>query len=526
MTWSGTDAGSGLASYDVQYCQIDCDLPKMGLWHDWLTGVTATQALMDAEEAMIYFRSRARDQAGNEEPEHGRPDAWTIVDLTPPATHVNALPAYSQAAFTVTWGGSDSFSGIASFDVQYCAGDCDDPAGGTGNTWTNWLTCTTATAAAFAGGQHAQSYAFRCRARDRLGHLEPWPIQPDTATVVDAAAPSSTVAGLPAYSPLSFSVSWSGEDQGAGIAAYDVQACVAPTVTPDCWVDWQVGTVSATGLFTGVHGQAAAFRSRAYDAAGNREDYPAGPDAWTVVDGVGPHTWFEPSPGGKPSRLRWTGQDAPAGLAHYDLYFRDEAAASWTPWLLGVTTTQSFFTVTAGHTYHFCVRGVDRVGNVEDKNCPAGLGNWPPAGEAVLAFPPTSRVEPLPPTAPGASFTVHWAGPPGAAYDVQVLVLGAGAQWEDWLVGTARTSAEFIGVPGRAYAFRCRAVSADDGTVEPWPWSHDAYTSVPEAPPGRGRAPASFPPPRPSLQAGGSGRGARKEAGFPPFPLREGGQGG
>jgi hypothetical protein len=273
-------------------------------------------------------------------------------------------------------------------------------------------------------------------------------------------------------------------DQGGGVVAYDVQVCVAPTVSPDCWVDWQVGTVATSGLFSGTHGQAVAFRSRAHDAAGNQEDYPLNRDAWTVVDGQGPRTGFESSPGNAPYLLQWSGADEPAGLAYYDLYLRDEAGARWLPWMLGVTTTQAVFTGTAGHTYHLCVRGVDRAGNVEDKACPAGLEQWPPQGELVVAFPPSSRVAELPPTAPGRTFTVRWGGAPGMAYDVQVMDVANGGQWEDWLVGTERTAAKFDGAAGHTYAFRCRAINPDDGTAEPWPWGYDAYTTVPGGPVG------------------------------------------
>jgi hypothetical protein len=296
---------------------------------------------------------------------------------------------------------------------------------------------------------------------------------------VDTVPPDAMVADLPAYSPLSVTVAWLGKDTGAGVAAFDVQVCTAPAVTPDCWIDWQVQTVTTTGLFAGVHGQVAAFRARADDAVGNQGAYRPGPDAWTVLDGEGPHTRFAASPGNDPYRLHWEGEDVPAGLAHYDLYFRDEAAGRWEPWLLAVTTTQAVFTGTAGHTYHFCVRGVDRAGNVEDKPCPGGLGTWPPEGEIVLAFSPTSRVEPLPPVAPGSTFAVRWAGTSGMVYDVQVMDVENVGGWEDWLVGTDRTIADFSGVPGHTYAFRCRVRGSDSGTLEPWPWGYDAWTTVP-----------------------------------------------
>jgi len=51
------------------------------------------------------------------------------------------------------------------------------------------------------------------------------------------------------------------------------------------WVDWQVNTTLITGQFRGWSGHTYTFRSRARDAAGNVEDWPAGPweDTFTTV---------------------------------------------------------------------------------------------------------------------------------------------------------------------------------------------------------------------------------------------------
>lgn len=60
ISWSGTDAGSGIASYDVQFRD------GAGPWWDWHTGTTATSALFHGVPGHTYgFRCRARDWAGN-----------------------------------------------------------------------------------------------------------------------------------------------------------------------------------------------------------------------------------------------------------------------------------------------------------------------------------------------------------------------------------------------------------------------------------------------------------------------------
>ncbi len=64
VSWSGTDEGSGIDSYDVQV-RDGAD----GEWTDWLTDTTAISATYTAVESghTYYFRSVAYDQAGNVE---------------------------------------------------------------------------------------------------------------------------------------------------------------------------------------------------------------------------------------------------------------------------------------------------------------------------------------------------------------------------------------------------------------------------------------------------------------------------
>jgi len=62
VSWSGSDAASGIASYDVWV--RDGDSP----WQDWQAGLTSTSSTFAGTPGHTYcFRSRARDQAGNVE---------------------------------------------------------------------------------------------------------------------------------------------------------------------------------------------------------------------------------------------------------------------------------------------------------------------------------------------------------------------------------------------------------------------------------------------------------------------------
>jgi uncharacterized repeat protein (TIGR01451 family) len=61
VSWHGEDIWSGVASYDVQF-----RVGYEGDWLDWLTGTTAISATFSGTPSQtVFFRARARDQAGN-----------------------------------------------------------------------------------------------------------------------------------------------------------------------------------------------------------------------------------------------------------------------------------------------------------------------------------------------------------------------------------------------------------------------------------------------------------------------------
>jgi hypothetical protein len=82
-------------------------------------------------------------------------------------------------------------------------------------------------------------------------------------------------------------------------------------------------------------------------------------------------------------RLQWVGDDAGAGLATYTVYVSANGAA-FTPLVSDTTDTTATFTGRVGNTYAFCSLATDRVGNVEQKDCP------PRADTSItIAAPPT-----------------------------------------------------------------------------------------------------------------------------------------
>jgi hypothetical protein len=87
------------------------------------------------------------------------------TDTAAPDARVTAADRQADGSFLVRWSGADDVSGVAVFDVQVRA----LPEGG----WSDWQREATGLAAGFVppgpGG-----YAFRARARDWVGHQQPW----------------------------------------------------------------------------------------------------------------------------------------------------------------------------------------------------------------------------------------------------------------------------------------------------------------------------------------------------------------
>lgn len=103
---------------------------------------------------------------------------------------------------------------------------------------------------------------------------------PWVVNTIDATAPVSTVAPLPASSGYrTFTVSWSGTDVGSGIASYDIYV----STDGGAFVPWQTATTNLSAVFTGAFGHTYAFYSVARDLVNNVEPAPLTPDTTTAI---------------------------------------------------------------------------------------------------------------------------------------------------------------------------------------------------------------------------------------------------
>ncbi len=194
----------------------------------------------------------------------------------------------------------------------------------------------------------------------------------------DGLAPTSSVQPLPAQSPATFTVRWSGDDAGgSGLKSYDIQIRDGAGGT---WSTWKADTTDTSASYTGVGGHSYFFRSRARDNAGNVEAWPADYDSVTTVEALPPQTAVEALPAYSRNGLvvRWGGSDpGGSGILSYDVQYRQGGSGAWTDWRMGVTETSAIFNGTAGLEYRFRSRARDRAQNVEA---------WPATADAITTL--------------------------------------------------------------------------------------------------------------------------------------------
>ncbi len=172
------------------------------------------------------------------------------------------------SGFPVSWGGSDSQSGIAYYQVQWLRN----------GVWVDWIRSASVKSGWFGRSgspvalQPNTIYRLRMRSVDRAGNASSWVYRNST---VDTTAPTRW-AWSPTYSTNStslkqFPVEWGGSDNLSGVDHYQVQ-----WASGGSWHNWLASTTSKSAWF-GTNGSPTppaaglsyALRVRAVDRAGN-----------------------------------------------------------------------------------------------------------------------------------------------------------------------------------------------------------------------------------------------------------------
>jgi hypothetical protein len=217
------------------------------------------------------------------------PSTWatTFNDHQPPDVEVDPLPEIVGRDFVVSWSGKDpGGSGIASYDVQVRVD---------GGAWGSWIVDAdpAVSSAEFMAGQDGRIYAFRARAEDRAGNLEPFG-PAEASTTVDAEPPTTAMDPLPTITDeTTFQVSWSGHDDVSDIAYYDVRY----RYNGGDWILRYPQTLATEAPFSAVEGDGVYdFEARAVDAFGLQEAFTGRPEASIIVDAespfVAPRAWL------------------------------------------------------------------------------------------------------------------------------------------------------------------------------------------------------------------------------------------
>jgi hypothetical protein len=165
VAWSGTDATSGLANYDVQYRD-----GASGTWTDWQTATTATSASFTGQDAHTYhFRARARDTAGNIS-SYSSSDTQTTVDVTAPTpgslTINGGALSSTSTNVTLSLSASDSVTGASVNPPTTLAQMCFS---NDGSAWSTWQAYATSTAWAISTGDGDK--AVYARFKDAAGNV-------------------------------------------------------------------------------------------------------------------------------------------------------------------------------------------------------------------------------------------------------------------------------------------------------------------------------------------------------------------
>ena len=296
VKWEGYDPdnpdgspGSGIRWYDIWE-----STNNGGSWNIWRAQVTHNESNFEGGQHLqtYSFTAQATDHAGNKQ-SLGGVQASTKVDAVAPDVSMNGLPAFTTSLpLVISWGGTDSGSGIASYDVQWRV---------QGQAWQWLYENTTLTSFTAHGAQDGVTYEFRARGTDNVGNHQPW-TDAQTATTI-ALKPISTITGTVPEAILqiksgpgpadSFQVLWQGHTApGTTPLTYSVYVD-APNKGWTKWLDNVSVTSDTFVLAQGDPDGTYYFEVTARNNLGQQEEFTQTPEGAIIVDRHAP--FIEPS---------------------------------------------------------------------------------------------------------------------------------------------------------------------------------------------------------------------------------------
>ncbi|WP_456825006.1 glycoside hydrolase family 9 protein [Cellulomonas sp. P5_E12] len=258
LSWAAsTDAGSGLAGYDVYRVQGTTSTLVAST-------TTATTVLSGLTPSTAYsFAVRAKDVAGNVSAASA---TGTFTTSTPPVDVVApgkpgtpVASAITSSGATLTWTASTAGTyAVAGYDVLRINGPTSTVVGtATGTTY------------ALTGLTAGTAYTYAVRAKDSAGDVSTTSASVAFTTTAAADTTAPTVPGTPAATAVTqtgAALTWAASTDagGSGLAGYDVYRVQGTTST------LVASPTSASTTLTGLTaGTAYTYAVRAKDAAGN-----------------------------------------------------------------------------------------------------------------------------------------------------------------------------------------------------------------------------------------------------------------
>lgn len=187
--WEATDEFSGIRAYEAQR------RVGSGDWQPVVLPALMTTSALDrrAPGETVEWRCRAIDQGSNRSAWAEAPVARALVDGVPPGSRVTTVASVDADTVQVSWKGSDTGSGVATYDVWTREGVEGD--------WKRWQYLATVTTASFTG-KAGHTYYFRSQAVDRAGNREPWrPVPQAEMTLGEPDAATTPRAGRHVFLP-------------------------------------------------------------------------------------------------------------------------------------------------------------------------------------------------------------------------------------------------------------------------------------------------------------------------------------
>ncbi len=298
-TASDNSGGSGLAKVDL-YAKAPGQSSYTKVASDTSGSSSGSFSYSAGAGSGSYnFYTLATDKAGNVQAAPSSPNATTLLDTAAPTSKASAPASATYPPIVVSYTASDNSggSGLAKVDLYV-----EGPGQGSYTKVASDTSGSSSGTFSYSPSVGNGNYNFYTRATDKAGNVQAAPAKADATTSykLDTTAPTST-ASAPTYSNLTtWTVSYTGSDNGggSGLARVDLYAKAPGQTSYTKAASDTSGSSSGSFSYTAAAGDGSyGFYTLATDKAGNVQAAPGTPNATTKLDTVAPSAFQMTNPG-------------------------------------------------------------------------------------------------------------------------------------------------------------------------------------------------------------------------------------